>query len=171
MENVFDPRSTGWEAQMKVTVIAAAAAMLSLVACQTVKPPATASGRPEVSIAGAKPEQVKALLVSKMLDKGYRLAKDDSFNVTFEKVSDNLAANILFGTRAGGNPVVRVNYTIADLSGSVRVVADLAIISNAGMAFENRTDVSAGAEAPKVQAFLETVAEETATRPKKVASR
>lgn len=157
---------------MKAKFAAICLSFIGLTACQTVKPPATASGRPEVTIPGASAAQVKPLLLSKTIDKGYRIIKDDAYSLTFEKPTDNMAAAILLSTNAGGPPTQRVTFTIAELGGATRVVADMAFVSNAGMAFERRTDVSSGAAAPQVQAFLDEVAAQATPAPtKKVARR
>ena len=157
---------------MKAKIAAICLSFIGLTACQTVKPPATASGRPEVTISGVTPAQVKPVLVNKTIDKGYRIVKDDAYSLTFEKPSDSFAANVFLGTRAGGPPVQRVSFTIAEVGGATRVVADAALVSNAGMAFEQRTDVSSGALAPQVQGFLDEVAAQAAPAPtKKIARR
>jgi len=105
---------------------------------------------------------VKAALLSGMLDLGYRLVRDEAFSITLERQTDNFAANLLLATPAGGPPVVRVTYTVAELGPDVRVVSDMALIQNSGTAFERRNDVSRGADSPRVQAFLDTIAAETA---------
>jgi len=108
-----------------------------------------------------------------MIDKGYRIVKDDPFSLTVEKPVDNAAAVILLSTSAGGPPVARVTYTVAQIDNGTRVVADMALIQNAGMAFERRTDVSRGADSPMAQAFLDKIAAEVQPKaaPKKVARR
>ncbi|MCJ2043000.1 hypothetical protein MKK58_00300 [Methylobacterium sp. J-078] len=169
----FNAQEIAWGEVMRLRVFAAAAAMTVLGACQTVQPPATASGRPEVTIPGADPARVKSAILSGMIDKGYRIVKDDPFSLTVEKPVENFAAVLLLSTNAGGPPVARVTYTVAQIDNGTRVVADMALISNAGMAFERRTDVSRGADSPMAQAFLDKIAAETQAKssPKKVARR
>lgn len=154
---------------MRFRLLVAAAAFSVLAACQTVQPPATASGRPEVTIPGASPAKVKAAILSGMLDKGYRLTKDDTYSLTVEKQVEDTAAVILLSSGAGGPPIARVTYTVAEIGDGTRVVSDMALISNAGMAFERRMDVSQGNQAPMAQAFLDRTAASFAE--KKVARR
>lgn len=158
---------------MRLKVLLLVAGLPLLAACQTAKPPATASGRPEVTITGnVDPARVKALLLTKMIDRGFRLVKDDPFSLTMDKTSDSFGAQLLLGTPAGDPPVARVTYTIAPIGDTVRVVADMAVVQNAGMAFEKRIDVSQSGESPKVQGYLDQVAAEaTAAAPKKAARR
>jgi hypothetical protein len=108
-----------------------------------------------------------------MLDKGYRIVKDDPFSLTVEKPVENVAAVLLLSTSAGGAPVARVTYTVAQIENSTRVVADMALVQNAGMAFERRNDVSRGGDSPMVQAFLDKIAAQTEAKApaKKIARR
>ena len=149
--------------------MAAAAVILTLAGCQTAQPPTTASGRPEVTIQGAAPAKVKAAILSGMLDKGYRIVRDDQFSLSVERPVENIMAVALLSTGAGGAPVGRITYTVAQVESSTRVVADLALVQNAGMAFERRTDVSQGNDAPLIQAFLDQIKESSTE--KKVARR
>ncbi len=104
--------------------------------CQTDKM-ATASGSPEVTIANARPDQIKPAIVSAMLNTGLRIKADSQYNIVFEKREENLFVGVFFGT-GYGPPVHRVSFAIAEVPGGTRVVADSAIIINPGTAFENR---------------------------------
>jgi cell division septation protein DedD len=128
-----------------------------LFGCGTPVRQNTASGRPEVTIANVPADRVKSALVNEMINGGYRITKDSQFEIAFDRPIDNLAAAVLFGSRYDAQPNARVAYSIAQVGSDVRVVADMAIITNPGSGFEQRTDVSAGADSPKIQELLNRV--------------
>ena len=139
-------------------LLAAFALATALLGCAAPQPPSTASGKPEVTIRQASPESVKAAIVNGMLNRGYRITRDTQFELSFDRPVDNVLAAALLGSRYDAIPNARVTFQIAHLAPDVRVVADMAIITNPGSSFERRTDVSAGAEAPKIQEFLDQIA-------------
>ncbi len=123
----------------------------------TATAPQTASGKPELTIQAPAPA-IKSALVNEMVNRGYRIVRDSEYELTFENVITNVAFVVLLGTPGGGAPTERITYQIATLGPSTRVIADIAIISNSGTAFEKRIDTSKGADAPNVQALLSKVA-------------
>jgi hypothetical protein len=125
------------------------------------------SGRPEVTVQ-APATAIKSQLINEMLNRGFSVVSDSPYLVVFEKVSDNLGAMFLFGTRYGGAPHVRASFSIADLNGSSRVVSDVALIGNAGTAFERRTDLNFGTDAAQAQEMLNLVASRSAPLPQPV---
>jgi len=96
----------------------------------------TPSGHPEVTISRVAPDRVKSALVNKMIDSGYRITKDTQFELTFDKPADSALAILLLSSDRGGTPNMRVAYSIAQVGDDVRVVADVAIISNPGSPYE-----------------------------------
>jgi len=133
-----------------------ALALVSLcAACSAPGQLATASRHPEVTISQTTPDKVKSALVSKMIDKGYRITKDSPYELAFDHPMDNILATVLLGSKYDSEPNARVSYSIAQSGEDVRVVTDLAAITNPGSAFERRTDLNGSAEAAKVQAFLD----------------
>lgn len=114
----------------------ALAATLGLAGCQTAQMD-TASGGPEVTIRGARPDQIKPAIVSAMLNTRLRIKSDTQYSLVFEKQDDSVMMAALFGT-GYGPPVHRVSFAIAEVPGGTRVVADSVIISNAGSGYERR---------------------------------
>jgi hypothetical protein len=121
------------------------------------------SGRPEVTVS-APAAAVKSQLINEMLNHGFSIVSDSPYLVVFEKVSDNIAAMFLFGTRYGGAPHVRASFSIADMNGSTRVVSDLALIGNAGTAFRKAHRPEHGTDAAEAQQMLNLVASSSARR-------
>jgi hypothetical protein len=135
--------------------IAVLAAALILGGCGTPVTHATGSGKVEVGINGATPEIVKPGLVNKMVNYGYRITKDTPYEIAFDRPTDNLAASILLGSKYDAQPNARVSYFITATPPTVRVVADIAIITNPGSSFERRTEMNNSQDSVQVQALLD----------------
>jgi len=139
-----------------------AACFGAAILCLSALGAAAQSGRAEVTVA-ASSAAVKSHLINEMMNRGYSIMSDTPNMVVFDKVADNLAAMFLFGTRFGGAPHARIVYSIAEIGGSTRVMADAALIGNAGSAFERRNDMNSGEALGEVQGILNLVASESAT--------
>ena len=114
----------------------------------------TPSAHPEVTISRVPADKVKAVLVSKMIDKGYRVTQDTQFNLAFDKS----AGKAFFREGGAADRNQRVTYSIAQVGDDVRVVADISMITNPGTEHEARSDVNdAAKDAPahETQAFLD----------------
>jgi hypothetical protein len=129
-------------------------------ACASGVQHATPSGHSEVTVSKATPDKVKAVLVNKMINKGYRITKDTQFELAFDKPVDNVMVSVLLGSKYDSQPSQRVSYSIAQVGEGVRVVSDFAVITNPGSAFERRTDVNKADATTDVQTLLEEVASE-----------
>lgn len=137
------------------------AAAIALATAVTISAPAIAqSGRAEITIP-AQINLVKPQLINEMLNRGYYIQADTPYLITFDKVSDNFGANLLFGTRGGGVPHARVTYSMAEINGQTRIMADAALIGNPGTGFERRNDMNGGDVRDAVQQILNTVAAKT----------
>jgi hypothetical protein len=114
----------------------------------------TPSAHPEVTISRVTPDKVKAVLVSKMTDKGYRVTQDTQFNLAFDKS----ASKVFFQEGGTADRNQRVTYSIAQVGDDVRVVADVSMITNPSTGHEERTDMNdAAKDAPahETQSFLD----------------
>lgn len=138
-----------------VAASAAVAAVLTLGGCGTPVTHATVSGKVEVAITGSTPEAVKAGLVNEMVNHGYRITKDTSYEIAFDRPTDNIAASVLLGSKYDAQPNARVSYFITPTPPIVRVVADIAIITNPGSSFERRTEMNGSQDSVQVQALLD----------------
>lgn len=149
---------------MRTVVLAALAAVVAagLAGCQTAVD--TASGSPEVTIPGIRPDQVKPVIVGQMLNTRLRIKTDTQYSLVFEKPEENIGMNVLFAT-GFGPPVHRVNFAIAEVPGGTRIVADSSTISNSGTAFERKTGwyVEFGPE--RLQAMLNNIESSVAPPP------
>ena len=128
-----------------------------VAACATPVKHHTASGRPEVTIATTNVGAVKGALISEMVNRGYSITRESDFLVGFDRPIDNVWAAALLGSRYDSTPNARVSYTIARIQDAIRVVADLAIITNPGSAFERQTDMNANKDSRMIQGLMDRV--------------
>jgi len=77
-----------------------------------------------------------------MVNGGFRITKDTSYELTFDKPVENIAVAVLMGSKYDSQPNARVSYTFAQVNDTTRVVADVAIITNPGSAFERLMQAS-----------------------------
>jgi len=143
---------------MKSLFVVLALASCALGACAAPTHLDTPSGHPEVTISRTTPNKVKAALVRKMIDKGFQVTKDKQFELAFDRPLDNKLAEALLGSKVSGTPNMRVTYSISQVGDDVRVIADLAAITNPGSASELSTDMNdaaKGAPVHDVQSFLD----------------
>lgn len=92
----------------------------------------TASGKVEVTIENSAQEPVKSELVNVMINRGYAINRDSPFQIVFDKPVMNVLAAALLGSRYNSTPDARLSFTITQAGTSVRVIGDLAIITNPG---------------------------------------
>lgn len=117
----------------------------------------TASGKPEVTISTNDVGVVKAALVSEMIDRGYGITTEGDYRLVFDRPVDNLLVGVLLGSSYDSTPNARISYTLVPTSGRVRVVADIAIITNPGSAFERRTEMNQHQDSLDVQKALDAL--------------
>ncbi|MGJ4932178.1 hypothetical protein ACQR1I_35425 [Bradyrhizobium sp. HKCCYLS2038] len=128
---------------------------LSLSGCQTAaQAPATASGKPEVTIRAAT-AAIKARLLSLAMDRRFSVTKDTEYLLQIEKPSDNVGAALLLGSRYDATPAERIVFTFAPIGDSTRVVASSMFVTNPGSAFERITPINAGEGIDRTQRTLE----------------
>lgn len=133
----------------------AAVLAVGLAGCQTAaQAPATASGKPEVTIR-ASTAAIKARLLSLAMDKRFNVTKDTEYLLQIEKPSENLGAALLLGSRYDGVPAERIVFTFAPVGDTTRVVAAGMFVTNPGSAFERITPVNAGEGAVRTQQTLD----------------
>ena len=125
----------------------------SLAACASPVTHQTASGRPEVTIATTTVDAVKGALISAMVNGGYSITRDSDYLLAFDRPVDNVLAAALLGSEYDSTPNARISYTIAELRSRIRVVADLALVTNPGSAFERHTNMNTNQDSLKVRNY------------------
>jgi hypothetical protein len=116
----------------------------------------TASGRPE-RLFNAPPETVRAALVSELVNRQYTITQESQSLVVGEKLSDNVAANLLMGTGARPQVSVRASFTMINTGSGTRVVGDLGVVQNKGTPFENVIPMSNSQSATEMQSALDAI--------------
>lgn len=74
-----------------------------------------------------------------MLNRGFDLRKDTNYQLVFERPITDIFTAALFGSQYDHTPNARITATQAASPKSVRVIVDLAVVTNPGSAFERRT--------------------------------
>lgn len=139
------------------SLFAAAALSVGLAGCAAPVQHMTASGKVEETFHMA-PDQVKPIIISKMVDYGYNLTKDTSYVVAFDRPVTNILAAALMGSKYDAQPNTRISYMFAPIGTDTRVVVDFAVVTNPGSAFERLTPVNGNADTMKIQAWLDNAA-------------
>lgn len=131
------------------------AVLITALACTPPQPLATPSGRADVTFAAPKSDVVNSI-ISMAVDRGYQLKKSENNLIVLGKLDDSMTAAMLFGSRYDSTPEKRITVTIIELDGKCRVMAQFAIVTNPGSAFERITILSKGSKADhEFQAALE----------------
>ena len=140
-------------------VIACGFTVLALCCAGCAAPVAhmTASGKPEVTIQRTTADAIKSAIVNRMVNGGYRITKDTPYEVAFDRPVQNIAAQVLLGSKYDSQPNARVSYMIATIGADVRIVTDIAIITNPGSPFEQRTEMNNSQDSSDVQRLLNEI--------------
>lgn len=135
--------------------------LLALSACQSVQH-ATLSGKPEVTVA-APADQAKTAFVGALINSGFSLKSDTQFMVVAERVTTGLGAALL-ATQYDSRVMARITGTFVPNGKDTRVVADMALVSNPGSAFERPFTMTASQDSIRVQQMLDGIRDGFAAR-------
>jgi hypothetical protein len=132
---------------------------LLVAGCLTTVKHDTASGRPEVTIPGKSAKEVLAFTTNELINKGYMIRTRNEMNAIFEKKFTGTGAFLLTGPGLA-DPVYRLTLDFVDLSGTTRVIASHALVSNPGAqkgVAEKVTSTDDLPESKEVQAILNDI--------------
>lgn len=90
-----------------------------------------------------------------MLNRGFDLRKDTNYQLVFERPITDIFTAALFGSQYDHTSNARITDTLAASPESVRVIVDLAVITNPGSAFERRTPANHSRDALEYQGILD----------------
>lgn len=141
---------------MKHKLLLALSLSLVLAACTTPVKHNTPSGRPEATINGRE-AAVRKELTNVMVNSGFRLVRSDSSTIVFDRPITNAFAQFALASQYDHQPVARATYTIVDQGKSVRLIGDVASITNPGSAFERRTDFNSSPDSLQMQNVISGV--------------
>lgn len=94
------------------------------------------SGRPEITVTGTESRLIGLKLTDEMLKLGYRIREQSDHSIVFEKKITEWTAAMWPEGFYDMQPSSRVSYTLHEQKGTVRVVADLEIITKSGSRLE-----------------------------------
>lgn len=130
-------------------------ALLAGCATQTLNTP---TGRPEVTIPNADLEEIKNLLTQNAIDWGYHVREVTDYRAVYEKRGEGTGEAILFGSTYDPFPLYRLQYDLLPQGEAVRIVGNLAVVTNPGSGYERTQDLSKGKSGVQIQDFLTRLA-------------
>lgn len=135
-----------------------------LAGCASPAEYSTPSGRPEGRFPDASIAQVSAEIIRHMTSAGGTLSQQTANQLVFQDKSDSTLDSVLFGTRYDFDVYGRVRFTLYDADGAVVVIADCAMVQNAGSAFEKATDATHTQDCAGAQGLLDLIGRDLASR-------
>jgi hypothetical protein len=108
-----------------------AVAVLASTGC--ISPPKleTASGKPEISVAGKPAKTVLAFVTNEFVNQGYTIRGRSEMKAVFDKPLEG-AAKFMYSGPGLADPVLRVTLDFVDLDTQTRVLGKLHFVSNPG---------------------------------------
>lgn len=140
-----------------------AAALLSGCAADPVKY-TTPSGKPEARFPGASVAQVSETIIRKLTGAGATLWRQTPNQLIFQDKSQQTLDSVLFGSRYDPDVYGRIRFTLFEAGGAVGVVAECAMVQNAGSAFERESDLTHSKGCAGTQGLLDLIGRELASR-------
>jgi len=157
-------RSRAWGAST-ITRAPVVLLLLFVTACASPVQHNTPSGRPEVTIQNGDPNQIRGFLTNHMLNIGYRMTEDGANRLVFERDVENTWGAMLLGSRYDPTPAARVTYTLASTGSAIRVIADFAVVTNDGSAFERTTSLNNNVDTVQFQDMLNQMRNQMSSAP------
>jgi hypothetical protein len=114
----------------------------------------TPSGNPEVMIDGVNRKAVADALANGMINAGWQIKSSDEYQLVFKRQLDSLGGMMLYGSNFNAMPEARVNFTLLETSGSVRVIGSEAAVTNPNSGFEQVTEMHGAKDMNELQASL-----------------
>ena len=117
----------------------------------------TPNRRPEITVTGTDSKLIGLKLTDEMHNFGYSIREQSDHSIVFEKqITDPNVATRL-GWRYDMYPRSRVSYTLLEQDGTVRVVADLKVITNPGSRFERGVEATKHPDSTSIHEVLRRV--------------
>ena len=137
--------------------LAAAALFFGGCATQVARSVITPSGKPETILSTNSPT-TKALLIGRMIDRGYSLEKDTEYMLSFARRLQNIPLGMALSL--GGNITgawQTVDLNLVPLDGKVRVIAALGYRAEVGVGRVTNYPSENNEEFNSFQAWLESI--------------
>jgi hypothetical protein len=130
-----------------------------LVGCLATVKHDTASGRPEVTIAGKSAKDVLAFASNDLINRGYMIRTRSELNAVFEKKFTGTGAFLISGPGLA-DPVNRLVLDFVESGGATRVISSYSLVSNPGGqkgVAEKVTSADDLAESKEIQTLLDSI--------------
>lgn len=118
-------------------------AAMVLSGCASLPPPQTPSGKPELMLSGVDAACVRSRMANALVNQGYGIKTMNDYSIIAERKVTSGAAAFLYSTPMSGSPNERLTITMIPQGNSMRMVMDMAYVSNAGTGFEKLTPITA----------------------------
>jgi len=115
------------------------------------------SRRPEITVTGTDSKLVGLKLTEEMRTFGYSIREQSDHSIVFEKQITDPKVAVLFGWRYDMHPRSRVSYMFLEQDGTVRVVADLKVITNPDSRFERVAEAAQHPDSTSIEEVLRRV--------------
>ncbi len=116
-----------------------------------------ATQRPELRVTGTDSIVVGLKLTNEMLNLGYNVREQSDYLIVFEKQITDTRVDTWSADRYDMHPHSRVSYMLFEQDGTVRVVADLKVITNPGTRFERVAEAAQHPDSASIQGVLRKV--------------
>jgi len=136
------------------------ALLLALVfpGCGCIVPPqplSTRDWRPEVTISRATKKQIFDLLIAEMVGSGAQVKQVNEYSAVFVRRGDLFTGAVPSGPRQDSSSEMRISFDAAETFDGVRLVCNLATVTNPGSRSEQVADVTDGKIARDIQTMLD----------------
>jgi hypothetical protein len=140
------------------------AALSLLASCASARShePATV---PMVVIPGVTRTQVMANIADHAAQGGWHVAATTEFSIKLEKDQTGFGAQLAYGSSFNRTPRSRVELTVVELNGAVRVTAQGWIVTNPGSGFESAQPLNSGRDRQTLQGSLDDLKQRMASAP------
>lgn len=129
---------------MKKTATIAALALLA-AGCSNGPPIQTASGKPDVVLRGVEPACIREHILNGALTAGWNIRSSSDIQIVMERPAPPSFAAAMLSTNYSGPPYQRVTFNLVPSGPDLRMVADMAWVSNANTGFERVRPAQANA--------------------------
>ncbi|HQS18635.1 hypothetical protein [Reyranella sp.] len=112
------------------------AAFTALAACDRAPAITTASGKPDVLMRAVDRTCVRETILNNLLTNGWSIKSTSEVQIVVERQAPPSMAAALLSTGYSGAPYQRVTFNLVPSGPDLRLVADMAWVSNANTRFE-----------------------------------
>lgn len=129
-----------------------------LTGCSIIRKDITPSERQEITVTGTDSILIGMKLKEEMLKFGYSIKEQSDHSIVFEKQITGWTGVMWPEARYNMHPNSRVSYTLMEQNGTVRVVADLMVITDHDSRFKHVSDTVHHPDSTSIKEVLHELA-------------